>query len=357
MQLPPLPNTSSNESANSNKREIFQLNEISQTRTVDSIRTISNDAIKNDETSFTQGNVPQDTLSRSNLDGQTSRVSQLDTNSNTELFKSSDGLSFVDTSSLDNSDAEIDGVNDIETGDNIHDGLKDRENKLVIKSSNEFQTFADDSPRALYDFQINSPPPPEDIDESSDDFGFSDRVDFSLSGMDADGIIRPATASPDFSLEAVDSDISVFEQAPTETKIKNNSIEEQNIDSVVTSRPPSGTLSKSISFSKSGIPRLIRSRSNSLASDPDSPKLRKGKDSESCSFKSSGSLSEQLIERKKFQNFTKMKVQQIIAKLDDSLKIQNINEEFAVSNSFFFLTFIFNKLINYKFVFVLVLQN
>ena len=354
MKLPPLPNTSNNVSTSSNEREIFQLNEISQTRTADSIKAFSNDVIKNDETSFTRRNFPQGMLGRSHMDGQSSGVSRLETNSNTELFKSSDGLSFADTSSLDNSDDEVDGVDDIETGDNTHNGLNDKENKLDSKEildsnkvSNEFQTFVDDSLRALYDFQINSPPPPEDIDESSDDFGFSDRVDFSLSEMDAEGIIRPATASPDFNLETVDSDISVFEETPAETKIKKNPIEEQNINSVITSRPPSGTLSKSMSFSKSGIPRLIRSRSNSLASDPDSPKLRKGKDLESSSLKSSGSLSEQFIERKKFQNFTKRKVQQIIAKLDDSLKTQNINEEFAVSDSFFSLTFIFSKLINY----------
>lgn len=353
MKLPPLPNTSNNGSTNSNEREIFQLNEISQTRTADSIKAVSNDVIKNDETSFIRRNFPQDKLGRSHMDGQSNSVSQLEINSNTELFKSSDGFSFADTSSLDNSDDEKDGMDDIETGDNTHNDVSDRENKLVSKEildSNKgltkFQTSADDSPIALCDFKINAPPPPEDIDESSDDFGFSDHADFSLSGMDADGIIRPATASPDY-FEAVDSDISVFEETPTETKIKKNSTEEQTINSVVTSRPPSGTLSKSISFSKSGIPRLIRSRSDSLASDPDSPKLRKGKNMESSSVKSSGSLSEQFIDRKMFQNFTERKVKQIIAKLDDSSKMQNIKEEFAVSGSFFSLTFIFNKLVNY----------
>lgn len=215
-----------------------------------------------------------------------------------------------------------------------------KEEQIVQDEKTEFDTANEFN---IADLVIPPPPPPQlpdDVGWSSDDELNSHSLDFSLPGMDVNGVLRPSSSSNSLDNEKEDKTVAKKINSNIATKSNENisaspaSKEKTGSPANVVSRPPSGASSSQ--STRSGIPRLIRSRSNSLSSENSSrcPSRKQSIESQNVisadvsSKDGNPSTQDHFVERKNFVFYTKDRISKLIKSIDTKMENLQINSEF-----------------------------
>lgn len=241
-----------------------------------------------------------------------------------------------------------------------------KEEQIVQDEKTEFDTANEFN---IADLVIPPPPPPQlpdDVGWSSDDDLNSQSLDFSLPGMDVNGVLRPSSSSNSLDNDKEDKTVAKKINSNIATKSNENisaspaspaSKEKTGSPANVVSRPPSGASSSQ--STRSGIPRLIRSRSNSLSSENSSrcPSRKQSIESQNVisadvsSKDGNPSTQDHFVERKNFVFYTKDRISKLTKSIDTKMENLQINSEFMVCTVLFSIVPFFCIYVCFLFIF------